>query len=75
VLSTALNGPILAYAAITFFATLIGYVTGTVRTVTGFFYVSSNEYFVVFFGRQQPARPRAGLAPRRRRVRHRGGRA
>ena len=50
VLRTALNGPILAYAGITFFATLIGYVTGTVRTVTGFFYVLKYvEYFVVFF--------------------------
>ena len=50
VLQTPLNRPIFAYAAITFFATLLGYATGTVRTTAGFFYVLKYvEYFVVFF--------------------------
>ena len=47
---TPLNRPILAYVAATAFATLIGYLTGTVAGVGGFFYVLKYvEYFVVYY--------------------------
>src|SRR5438445_6921333 len=46
---TPLNRPILAYVAATAIATLIGYATGTVAGVGGFFYVLKYvEYFVVY---------------------------
>jgi hypothetical protein len=47
---TPLNRPILAYVAATAIATLIGYLTGTVAGVGGFFYVLKYiEYFVVYY--------------------------
>ena len=47
---TPLNRPILAYVAATAIATLIGYATGTVAGVGGFFYVLKYvEYFVVYY--------------------------
>ena len=47
---TPLNGPILAYVVATLFATLVGYMTGTVKTAAGFFYVLKYmEYFVVYY--------------------------
>jgi len=47
---TPLNRPILAYVATTAIATLIGYLTGTVAGVGGFFYVLKYvEYFVVYY--------------------------
>jgi hypothetical protein len=47
---TPLNRPILAYVAATAIATLIGYLTGTVVGVGGFFYVLKYvEYFVVYY--------------------------
>lgn len=50
VLRTPLNRPIVAYVVVTFLATLIGYLAGSVQTVAGFFYVLKYvEYFVVFF--------------------------
>ena len=50
VVRTPLNRPILFYAAVTFLATLVGYLLGTVRSTTGFFYVLKYvEYFVVYY--------------------------
>lgn len=47
---TPLNRPILVYVAATAIATLIGYLTGTVAGVGGFFYVLKYvEYFVVYY--------------------------
>src|SRR3989475_2896544 len=47
---TPLNRPILAYVAATAIATLIGYATGTVAGVGGFFYVLKYvEYFIVYY--------------------------
>jgi O-antigen ligase len=45
-----LNGPIVAYITVTFLATLVGYLSGTVRTRAGWLYVLKYvEYFVVFY--------------------------
>jgi O-antigen ligase len=50
VLATPLNRPILAYIGVAFAATLVGYLTGTVRTTAGFFYVLKYlEYVFVFY--------------------------
>ena len=50
VLATPLNRPILAYLLTTLGATLVGYMTGTVKTAAGFFYVLKYlEYFVVYY--------------------------
>ena len=50
VLATPLNRPILAYFLTTLVATLVGYMTGTVKTVGGFLYVLKYmEYFVVYY--------------------------
>lgn len=47
---TRLNGPIVAYVATTLTATLIGYLSGTVRTGAGWLYVLKYvEYFIVFY--------------------------
>jgi hypothetical protein len=47
---TPLNRPILAYVAATSIATLIGYASGTVGGIGGFFYVLKYvEYFVVYY--------------------------
>jgi hypothetical protein len=47
---TPLNRPIFAYILVTLVATLVGFVTGTVKTPAGFFYVLKYvEYFVVYF--------------------------
>ena len=47
---TPLNVPIVLYVAATTLATLIGYLTGTVRTQSGFFFVLKYvEYFVVYY--------------------------
>jgi hypothetical protein len=49
-LKTPLNRPILAYLVATALATLVGYATGTVQGLGGFFYVLKYfEYFVVYF--------------------------
>ncbi len=49
-LKTPLNRPILIYVAVTAIATLVGYATGSVRGVGGFFYVLKYvEYFVVYY--------------------------
>src|SRR5947207_295216 len=49
-LKTPLNRPILAYLATTALATLVGYATGTVQGLGGFFYVLKYvEYFIVYF--------------------------
>src|SRR5438105_8019302 len=49
-LKTPLNRPILAYLATTALATLVGYATGTVSGLGGFFYVLKYvEYFIVYF--------------------------
>src|SRR6059036_251263 len=49
-LKTPLNRPILAYLATTALATLVGYATGTVQGLGGFFYVLKYvEYFVVYY--------------------------
>ncbi len=49
-LKTPLNRPILAYAAATGIATLIGYMTGTVAGYGGAFYVLKYiEYFIVYY--------------------------
>ncbi len=49
-LKTPLNPPILAYVAVHVIATLIGYATGTVGGLGGFFYVLKYvEYFVVYY--------------------------
>ena len=45
-----LNQPIVAYVAVTLLATVVGYLSGTVRTSAGWFYVLKYiEYFVVFY--------------------------
>jgi hypothetical protein len=45
-----LNRPIVAYVAVTLLATLVGVLSGTVRTSAGWFYVLKYvEYFVVFY--------------------------
>ncbi len=50
VAKTPLNRWIMLYVVATFMATLIGYVTGTVKTTAGFFYVLKYvEYFVVYY--------------------------
>lgn len=47
---TPLNGPIGSYVAVCLLATLIGFITGHVRGVNGFFYVLKYvEYFIVYF--------------------------
>src|SRR2546427_10186960 len=49
-LKTPLNRPILWYVAVTTIATLVGYATGTVHGLGGFFYVLKYmEYFVVYY--------------------------
>jgi O-antigen ligase len=50
VVKTPLNRPILGYLVTTLLATLAGYVTGTVKTAAGLFYVMKYvEYFVVYY--------------------------
>ena len=50
VLATPLNRPILAYVLTTLGATLVGYMTGTVKTAAGFLYVLKYlEYFVLYY--------------------------
>jgi O-Antigen ligase len=50
VVKTPLNRPILAYIVTTFLATLVGVLTGTVSSASGFFYVLKYvEYFVVYY--------------------------
>ncbi len=50
VLKTPLNLPILAYIVVTTIATLIGYLTGTVKTAAGILYVVKYlEYFFVYY--------------------------
>src|SRR6266481_361581 len=47
---TRLNLPIVAYVAATLLATIVGVLSGTVRTAAGWFYVLKYvEYFVVFY--------------------------
>jgi hypothetical protein len=49
-LKTPLNRPIMWYVVVTAFATLLGYATGTVQGMSGFFYVLKYvEYFVVYY--------------------------
>src|SRR5881296_2446253 len=49
-LKTRLNRPIMWYVIVTAFATLLGYATGTVQGLGGFFYVLKYvEYFVVYY--------------------------
>jgi O-antigen ligase len=50
VAKTPLNRPIIAYVAVNVIATLLGYLTGSVRTAAGYFYVLKYiEYFVVYY--------------------------
>lgn len=50
VVKTPLNRWILLYCLTTLMATLVGYLTGTVKTAAGFFYVLKYvEYFVVYY--------------------------
>lgn len=50
VVRTPLNRPILAYVVCALTATLVGYLSGTVETATGFLYVLKyTEYFVVYY--------------------------
>jgi hypothetical protein len=50
VLKTPLNRPIAAYIATHLLATLVGYLTGTVKSAAGFFYVLKyTEYFVIYY--------------------------
>jgi len=50
VLKTPLNRPIVAYIAVHLLATLVGYLTGTVKSAAGFFYVLKyTEYFVIYY--------------------------
>jgi len=50
VLKTPLNRPIFAYIFTTFLATLVGYLTGTVKSAAGFFYVLKyTEYLVIYY--------------------------
>lgn len=49
-IKTRLNRPIVAYVTVTLLATIMGYLTGTIRTGAGWFYVLKYvEYFVVFY--------------------------
>jgi hypothetical protein len=49
-IKTRLNLPIVAYVAATLLATIVGVLSGTVRTSAGWFYVLKYvEYFVVFY--------------------------
>src|SRR5207244_312635 len=49
-LKTRLNRPIMWYVVVTAIATLLGYATGSVEGLGGFFYVLKYvEYFVVYF--------------------------
>jgi hypothetical protein len=49
-LKTQLNRPIMWYVTVTVIATLLGYATGTVQGLGGFFYVLKYvEYFVVYY--------------------------
>jgi hypothetical protein len=49
-LKTPLNRPIMGYVTVTIIATLLGYVTGTVEGLGGFFYILKYvEYFVVYY--------------------------
>src|SRR6266850_847554 len=49
-IKSRLNLPIVAYVAATLLATIVGVLTGTVRTSAGWFYVLKYvEYFVVFY--------------------------
>src|SRR5438552_11722512 len=49
-LKTQLNRPIMWYVIVTVIATLVGYATGTVQGLGGFFYVLKYvEYFVVYY--------------------------
>ena len=49
-LKTPLNRPIMIYVAVTAIATLLGYATGAVGGLSGFFYVLKYvEYFVVYY--------------------------
>src|SRR5438034_4333135 len=49
-LKTPLNRPIMWYVVVTAIATLLGYATGTVQGLGGFFYVLKYvEYFVVYY--------------------------
>jgi O-antigen ligase len=49
-IKTRLNRPIIAYIGVTLLATIVGYLSGTVRTTAGWFYVLKYvEYFVVFY--------------------------
>jgi len=49
-LKTPLNRPIMLYVVVTALATLVGYATGTVGGMSGFFYVLKYvEYFVVYY--------------------------
>ena len=55
-----LNRPIVAYVAVTLLATLVGYLSGTIRTSAGWFYVLKYvEYFVVFYMTLNNVRDRA----------------
>jgi O-antigen ligase len=50
VAKTPLNRPIIAYIAVNIVATLLGYLTGSVRTAAGYFYVLKYiEYFAVYY--------------------------
>ena len=50
VLKTPLNRPIFAYILTTLLATLVGYLTGTVKSAAGFFYVLKyTEYLVIYY--------------------------
>jgi O-antigen ligase len=47
---TPLNGPIRMYIVVTFLATLVGYLLGTVRSAAGFLYILKYvEYFFVYY--------------------------
>jgi len=60
VVKTPLNRWISTYCLTTLLATLLGYLTGTVRTAAGFFYVLKYvEYFVVYYMTVNNLRDRA----------------
>src|SRR5438477_8077390 len=60
VVRNRMNRPIVAYVAVTLLATLVGYLSGTVRTRAGWFYVLKYvEYFVVFYITVNNVRDRA----------------
>jgi O-antigen ligase len=62
VVKTPLNRAILAYVATHLMATLLGYVTGSVATLGGFFYVLKYvEYFVVYYMTVNHLRDRSQL--------------